>query len=32
MIDEALADKFYKQLESLTRVYQANGGQMMQLQ
>jgi hypothetical protein len=32
MIDDSLADKFYKQLESLTRVYQANGGQMMQLQ
>ena len=32
MIDESLADKFYKQLESLTRTYQANGGQMMQLQ
>ena len=32
MIDESLADKFYKQLESVTRVYQANGGQLMQME
>ena len=32
MISEPLAEKFYKQLDSLTRTYQANGGQMLQLQ
>jgi hypothetical protein len=32
MVDPSLADKFYKQLENLTKIYQANGGQLMQLE
>jgi hypothetical protein len=32
MVDPSLADKFYKQLENLTKIYQTNGGQLMQLE